>query len=302
MLDKHLQNLDFRAGFVSFVGRPNVGKSTLTNALVGQKIAITSSKPQTTRRAIRGIVHRDSGQLIIVDTPGIHRPRKLIGKRLNSLVQNTLSDVDVIGMCFPANERIGPGDRFIFEQLERLKNAKKIAIVTKIDRASKSQIFERLQEVNELGEWAEIIPVSAVSGEQLEILVSLLLKLMPLSPQLYQSTVVTEEGEHERIAEIIRESALENAREELPHSLAVSVEDAVESDTGLLHVYATIFVERASQKAIVIGHKGSRISQIGRDSKPQIEEIIGRKIYLVLHVKVLKEWQNDPKMLTRLGF
>ncbi len=293
---------DYRAGFVSFVGRPNAGKSTLTNALVGAKIAITSSKPQTTRKTIRAVAHHERGQLIIVDTPGVHRPRKLIGKRLNALVEATLSDVDVIGMCVPATDPIGPGDRFIYEQLSRYRHAKKVAIVTKIDVASKAAVLERLAQVAELGDWDEIVPVSAKDGTQLEVLSEILLGLMPLSPALYEADHQTDESLDERMAELIREAALEGAREELPHSLAVSIDDSEESDSGLLYVYATVYVERESQKAIIIGRAGSRMSQIGRDAKPQIEELLGRKIFLSLHVKVLKEWQNDPKMLGRLGF
>ncbi|WP_167142405.1 GTPase Era [Canibacter zhoujuaniae] len=294
---------DFRAGFVSFVGRPNVGKSTLTNALVGQKIAITSPKPQTTRRAIRGIVHRQSGQLIIVDTPGIHRPRKLLGKRLNALVESTLGEVDVIAQCFPAGEKIGPGDKFIYDQVQRFTQAKKIAIITKIDETNPNTVIERLAEVDALGDWEAVIPTSAVAGTQVDELADLLIEQMPLSPQLYEETHLTDESQDDRIAELIREAAIYGAREELPHSLAATVDDYEEDDdTGKLRIYASLIVERDSQKGIVIGRGGQQLKNIGQAARKQIEQLLGRKVYLSLRVKVLKEWQSDPKHLNRLGF
>ncbi|MFF2369065.1 GTPase Era [Agromyces sp. NPDC058110] len=295
---------EYRAGFVSFVGRPNVGKSTLTNALVGEKVAITSSKPQTTRRAIRGIVHRDHGQLILVDTPGLHRPRTLLGERLNSLVQSTLGDVDVIAFCVPANEPIGPGDRFINEQLDQYPRAKKVAIVTKTDAAGKAKIAEQLLAVSELRDWDAVIPVSAPRGEQLDVLVDELLKLLPTSDQpLYPAETLTDEDTSERIAEFIREAALEGVTDELPHSIAVVVDDMVErEDKDLLEIYANLYVERDSQKGIIIGKGGSRLREVGATARAQIEALLGRKVYLALHIKVAKDWQRDPKLLGRLGF
>ena len=302
------ESIEFRAGFVSFVGRPNVGKSTLTNALVGEKIAIVSPKPQTTRRAIRGIAHRPNGQLIIVDTPGIHRPRTLLGERLNALVEATLGDVDVIGFCVPANEKLGPGDRFINERIDDFPRAKKVAILTKVDEASKSEVFEQLLELGALREWDAVVPVSAVTDEQLDELVEELLALMPVSPPLYEDDATTDEGEDARIAELIREAALREAREELPHSLAATVDDREEREPegdeqqGLLEIYASLYVERDSQKGIVIGRGGSRLRQIGEDARREIEALLGRRVYLSLRVKVMKEWQRDPKALGRLGF
>jgi GTP-binding protein Era len=295
---------DYRAGFVSFVGRPNVGKSTLTNALVGEKVAITSSKPQTTRRAIRGIVHREYGQLIVVDTPGLHRPRTLLGERLNSLVQTTLGDVDVIGFCVPANEAIGPGDRYINEQLEQYPRAKKVAIVTKTDAAGKAKVAEQLLAVSQLREWDAIIPVSAPRGEQLDVLVDELLQLMPQSEHpLYPAETTTDEETTERIAEFVREAALEGVSDELPHSIAVTVDDMIErDDKDLLEIYANLYVERDSQKGIIIGKGGSRLREVGERARAQIEQLLGRKVYLALHVKVAKDWQRDPKQLGRLGF
>ncbi|MFZ7087816.1 GTPase Era [Curtobacterium sp. RRHDQ10] len=296
----------FRAGFVSFVGRPNVGKSTLTNALVGEKVAITSSKPQTTRRAIRGVVHRETGQVIVVDTPGIHRPRTLLGERLNDLVQSTLGDVDVIGFCLPANEPIGPGDRFITAQLDDYPRAKKIAIVTKIDRVSKQQVGEQLLAVSQLrDDWAAIIPTSGTKSLQLDDLLGEIIGLLPVSPPLYDADAVTEETSTDRVAELIREAALEGVRDELPHSLAVSIEDMVErddDDDDTLDVYVNLYVERDSQKAIVIGKGGERLRDVGSRSRAEIEHLLGRHVYLNIRVKVAKEWQRDPKLLGRLGF
>lgn len=293
----------FRAGFVSFVGRPNVGKSTLTNALVGEKVAITSSKPQTTRRAIRGIVHQGQGQLVIVDTPGMHRPRTLLGERLNSIVQETLGEVDVIGLCLPANEKIGPGDRYINEQLDSFPRAKKVAIVTKIDASSRPGVAQQLQAVSELRDWDAIIPISSFDKTQLDILSAELVKLMPVSQALYPDDAVTDESTESRISELIREAALEGVTDELPHSIAVTIDDMIESESkDLLEIYANLFVERDSQKGIIIGHQGQRLQEVGARARAQIEKLLGRQVFLSLRVKVAKEWQRDAKQLGRLGF
>lgn len=293
-----------RSGFVTFVGRPNVGKSTLTNALVGEKVAITSDKPQTTRRAIRGILNRPAGQLVIVDTPGIHKPRTLLGQRLNDLVEQVLGDVDAIGFLVPATEKVGPGDRRIAASLDGYPRAKKVAIVTKTDVASREQITERLMEADSLrSDWAAVIPLSAVAGEQLDVLADELLTLMPEGPALYEEGVTTDESLEDRIAEIIREAALDGVRDELPHSIAVTIDDIAERDTGsMTDIYANIVVERDSQKAIIIGHKGSRLAAVGARARAQIEPLVGTKVFLKLHVRVAKEWQRDPKQLGRLGF
>ena len=295
---------DFRAGFVSFVGRPNVGKSTLTNALVGEKVAITSSKPQTTRRAIRGIVHNPAGQLIIVDTPGMHRPRTLLGERLNSIVQTTLGDVDVIGLCIPANEKIGPGDKYINEQLESFPRAKKVAIVTKIDASSRPGVAEQLQAISELRDWDAIIPISSFDKVQLDILATELIKLMPVSEKLYPDDAITDETIEDRVSELIREAALEGVQDELPHSIAVTIDDMIEreGEKKLLDIYANLFVERDSQKGIIIGKGGERLQDVGARARAEIEKLLGRQVYLSLRVKVAKEWQRDAKQLGRLGF
>jgi GTPase len=302
--DPPVDGVEGRSGFVTFVGRPNVGKSTLTNALVGEKVAITSDKPQTTRRAIRGILNRPAGQLVIVDTPGLHKPRTLLGERLNHLVEQVLGDVDVIGFLVPANEKVGPGDRRIAESLGGYRRAKKVAIVTKTDAASREQITERLMEVDALREdWAAVIPLSALGDDQLDVLTDELLSLMPVGPALYPDGVVTDESLEDRIAEIIRESALEGVRDELPHSIAVTIEDIATRDTGsMTDIHANVIVERDSQKAIIIGHKGSRLRDVGARARAQIEPLVGTNVFLKLHVRVAKEWQRDPKQLGRLGF
>ncbi|MBV8996481.1 MAG: GTPase Era [Pseudonocardiales bacterium] len=301
----------FRAGFACLVGRPNVGKSTLTNALVGQKVAITSSRPQTTRHTIRGVVHQPDGQLVLVDTPGLHRPRTLLGQRLNSLVRATWSEVDAIGLCVPADAAIGPGDRFIAGELAALARRTPVfGIVTKTDLVTPQRVAEQLAALAELarsagiGEFAEVVPVSAIDGFQVALLADLLLARMPESPPLYPDGELTDEPEQTLVAELVREAALEGVRDELPHSLAVVVEEMNprEGRDDLLDVYANLYVERDSQKAIVIGRGGQRLKEVGSRARAHIEALLGTSVYLDLRVKVAKDWQRDPKQLRRLGF
>lgn len=343
------QPADFRAGFAVFVGRPNVGKSTLTNALVGRKVAITSNRPQTTRHTIRGIVHRTDGQLILVDTPGLHRPRTLLGQRLNDVVAQTLGEVDVIGFCVPADQKVGPGDRYIAQQVvAAVGRTPVVAIVTKADLVPQQRLAEQLVAVSELGRevvteeraqrearrrrrdaapsakgtggrpaaqrtedtpagWAHVIPVSAADGFQMDEIAELLVSLMPVSPPLYPEGDLTDEPEVTMMGELIREAALEGVLDELPHSLAVVVDEVSERegrspDNPMLDVHASLYVERDSQKAIVIGKRGARLREIGTRARAQIESLLGTRIYLDLHVKVAKEWQRDPRQLSKLGF
>ena len=290
----------YRAGFACFVGRPNAGKSTLTNAIIGQKIAITSAKPQTTRHIIRGILHQENAQLVLVDTPGLHRPRTLLGERLNDLVREVWSEVDVIGVCFPADEPVGRGDRFISAEMNALK-ATVIAVVTKVDLVDPATLAAHLLAVAELHDFAEIVPVSAVSGHQVETLVDVMVRHLPESPQLYPDDVLTDEPEQVLIAELIREAALEGVRDELPHSIAVLVEEMI-TEGDLTKIYADLYVERDSQKSIVIGHRGTRLRDVGITARREIEALLGRRVYLDLHVRVAKEWQRDPRQLRKLGF
>ena len=303
---------DFRAGFACIVGRPNAGKSTLTNAMVGAKIAITSGRPQTTRHNVRGVIHKDNAQIVLVDTPGLHRPRTLLGKRLNDLVRETLVDVDVVVFCIPANEKIGPGDRFITRDLAELRTPV-VAVVTKADTVTREALAAQLLAVSELGEWADIVPVSAQRNEQIDVLKEVLLKYMPLSPPLYPTGEITDEPQQVMIAELVREAALEGVRDELPHSLAVVVDEIADPDDerevgrikgvgGRLQVRVSLVVERDSQKAIIIGRGGRRPKEVGVTARKGIEKLLGRKVYLDLHVRTAKDWQSDPKALARLGF
>lgn len=304
---------EFRSGFACFVGRPNAGKSTLTNALVGAKIVIASSKPQTTRHVVRGIVNTDAAQLILIDTPGLHKPRTLLGERLNDLVHQTWAEVDVIGVCLPANQRIGPGDGFLVSEIAKLtKRPKLIAIATKSDLVSSDRMAEHLTRIaameSELGvEWAQIVPVSATTHDQTALLTDLLVEQLPPGPQLYPDGEISDEPEEQLVAELIREASLEGVRDELPHSIAVEIDemalrDGRPDDKPLLDVYASVIVERESQKPIMIGRKGARLKDVGQGARQQIQSILGTPVYLDLKVKVLKEWQRDAKHLGRLGF
>ncbi|WP_445257043.1 GTPase Era [Nocardioides aurantiacus] len=301
-----------RSGFACFVGRPNAGKSTLTNAIVGTKVAITSSKPQTTRTVVRGIVHRPDAQLVLVDTPGLHKPRTLLGERLNDLVVTTWAEVDVVAVCFPADQKPGPGDRFLVDELAKVRRTTKFAVATKTDLVTPEQLGQHLLAIDRLGretgtEWAEIVPVSAVNGDQVQLLADLLVTRLPEGPQLYPDGDLTDAPEEAIVAELIREAALEGVRDELPHSIAVVVEEmglreGRPADKPLLEIHANLFVERSSQKGIVIGHKGSRLKEVGTAARHQITAMLGTPVYLDLHVKIAKDWQRDPKQLRRLGF
>ena len=299
--------MTFRSGFACLVGRPNVGKSTLTNALVGDKVAITSSRPQTTRHTIRGIVNRPDAQLVLVDTPGLHRPRTLLGQRLNDLVRETLSEVDIIGFCVPADQPIGPGDRFIAAELAEIRRTPKVAIVTKTDLVGREQLAKHLLTIQTLGEFAEIVPVSATGGDQVGLLADLFVGLLPEGPELYLGGELTDEPEAVMVAELVREAALEGVRDELPHSLAVVVDEMLPREgrppeRPLLDVRVLLYVERPSQKAIIIGKGGERLRQVGTQARGSIERLLGTPVFLDLHVKVAKDWQRDPKQLRKLGF
>jgi GTPase len=295
---------EFFAGFACFAGRPNVGKSTLMNALVGSKVAITSSRPQTTRSVIRGIVRRPDAELTIIDTPGLHRPRTLLGERLDSLARSTLTEVDVIGFCVPASERTGPGDKYLARELTEQGRTPVVAIVTKTDQASPAQVASQLTAVEGLGDWADIVPVSAVTGFQLDVLTDVLVGHLPAGHPLYPDGQLTDEPEQQLVAELIREAILEGVRDELPHSIAVVVEEMGprEGRDDLIDVHAVMYVERPSQKAIVIGAKGARLKEVGSRARKQIEGLLGSRVFLDLRIKIAKDWQRDPRQLRRLGF
>ena len=291
----------FRSGFGAVVGRPNVGKSTLTNALVGEKVAITSSKPETTRSQIRGIVERPGCQIVLLDTPGLHRPRTELGSRLNTLVHQALADVDVVVVALPADQAIGPGDRFLLGAVDPKVLA--IAAVTKTDKVPRGSLVAKLSEVDTLRRWDGIVPVSAVTGAGVEELASVLGGLMPPGPRWYPEGQTTDQDLAVRLAELVREAALEVMREELPHSVAVLIDEVQPPATkGVTRVLASLYVERDSQKGIVIGHRGQRLKAIGSAARPGIEALVGGRVYLEIHVKVAKDWQRNPKLLRRLGF
>lgn len=300
---------DFRAGFACIVGRPNAGKSTLTNAMVGQKVAITSDRPETTRRVIRAIVNREHGQVILVDTPGLHRPRTLLGERLNDMVRDSLAGVDVAVMCLPADEAIGPGDRFLLDIVMQMK-VPIVAAVTKADKVGREQLARHLVEVSELASFVDVVPVSALEGDHVDVVSDVVLAQMPVSPPLYPRDAISDESEETLISELIREAALEGLHAELPHSLAVTVEEMIEEPARrgdedrrpVLRVHASLHVERDSQKGIIIGKGASRLKRIKRDARRSIEPLLGARVILDLHVRVAKDWQRDPKLLGRLGF
>jgi GTP-binding protein Era len=301
------EQMPHRSGFVALVGRPNAGKTTLTNAMVGEKVGIVSNRPQTTRHAIRGVVHRPGGQIVLVDTPGLHKPKSLLGRRLNDVVRDTLSDVDVIVFCIPADQPVGTGDAFIARQLREMK-APVVVVVTKTDAASKKQVAEQLMAASQLVEAAEVVPLSAVSGDQVELLEDLLIGLLPEGPPLYPEGQTTDEDTERQIAELIREAALEKVRQEVPHSLAATVEEIVRrpdpkrAGGELVEVHALLHVERNSQKPMLLGKGGQTIKAIGSEARAGMETLLGARVHLELHVTVLGEWQDDPKKLNRLGY
>ena len=297
---------DFKAGFIAIVGRPNTGKSTLVNALVGTKIVITSHHPNTTRNPIRGIINRDSFQMIVVDTPGMHKPKTALGTRLNSMVNENINSTDAVVLCLPANEDIGAGDEYIAKQIKGRQEV--FLVVTKVDTVSKSELAAKLVLVTEFAqkvgqEKAEIIPISAKNLEQTNLLLDLLAKKLPISPALYPTDINTDQIQELMFADLIREAAIEELYEELPHSVMVTIEEMGERDNGkIFDISATLHVERDSQKGIIIGPQGSKLKAIGSTARKSIENIVGLQVFLQIHVKVSKEWQKDPKLLAKLGF
>ena len=297
---------DFKAGFVAIVGRPNTGKSTLVNALVGTKIVITSHHPNTTRNPIRGIINKENFQMIVVDTPGMHKPKNALGNRLNTMVSENIDSTDAVVICMPANEEIGAGDEYIAKQVKGQMPI--FLVVTKVDTVSKSDLAAKLVKVSEFTERinlsrAEIVPISAKNLDQTDLLLDLLSQKLPDSPALYPTDITTDQAEELMFADLIREAAIEELYEELPHSVMVTIDEMSERDGGkIFDINATLHVERDSQKGIIIGPQGSKLKAIGTLARKSIENLVGMQVFLQIHVKVSKEWQKDPKLLARLGF
>lgn len=297
---------NFKSGFVAIVGRPNTGKSTLVNALVGTKIVITSHHPNTTRNPIRGIINRENFQMIVVDTPGMHKPKTALGTRLNTMANENIESTDSVVVCLPANEEIGSGDEYILKQIKG--NQPIFIVITKIDSISKAELAEKLNFVNQFVNRlnlknVEIVPVSAKNLDQTELLLDLLASTLPKSPALYSKDINTDQAQELMFSDLIREAAIEELYEELPHSVMVTIDEMGEREGGnLFDVVATLHVERDSQKGIIIGPQGSKLKAIGTTARKSIENLVGIKVFLQIHVKVSKEWQKDPKMLARLGF
>ncbi|HEX6285883.1 MAG TPA: GTPase Era [Acidimicrobiia bacterium] len=289
-----------KSGFVAVVGRPNVGKSTLVNHMVGSKVTITSSRPQTTRNAIRGVVNGDGYQIVLVDTPGLHKPKTELGNRLNSLVYGTLAEADSVIFVVDATMPVGPGDRLIAERLIE-SGADVVVAVNKVDAASREQTVGQLLEA---AEWPfeHYFPLSARTGEGVAEMVSELVGRLPEGPQYYPDDMLTDQPESMVIAEIIREKFLDRLRDELPHALAVRVEDIEQREDGLIDISADLIVERNSQKGIVIGKGGSLLKTAGTEARVELEALLGDRVNLNLHVSVEKDWQRTPQLLDRLGF
>ncbi len=293
--------MSFRSGFVALVGRPNVGKSTLVNALVGRKVAIVSDKPQTTRRDVRAVLTTESSQIVFTDTPGFHKPRTLLGTRLNELVGEATKAVDAVVLVVDAAAGVGRGDAFVFEQQIRVTGARAICAVNKVDALRNREEIPQLQAAADLGDFEEIVPISARSGRGVGLLRDLLVERLPEGPKYFPDDEISDQPLEIRLSEIVREKALAVTRQEVPHSIAVVVEELQREDT-LTRVHANLIVERDSQKGIVIGKGGETLKAIGSRAREEMELVLGTKVFLDLRVKVLKEWQRDPKALQRLGF
>ena len=289
-----------KSGFVAVVGRPNVGKSTLVNLLVGTKVSITSSRPQTTRNAIRGVVNGDGYQIVLVDTPGLHKPRTELGARLNSVVYGTLADADMAVFVIDATMPIGPGDRLIAERLGEA-GLDTLVAVNKVDRANRKQTVTQLVEASSWP-FEHYFPISAATGDGVDELVGEIVVRLPEGPQFYPADMPTDQPEALVVAEIVREKFLDRLRDELPHALVVKVEDMMERDDGVLDIAVDVIVERKSQKGIVIGKGGGLLKTVGIEARQELEPLLGTKVNLLLRVKVEKDWQRTPQLLDRLGF
>ncbi|MDQ0111704.1 GTPase Era [Paenibacillus harenae] len=291
----------FRSGFVAIIGRPNVGKSTLMNHLIGQKIAIMSDKPQTTRNKIHGVYTTNDTQIVFLDTPGIHKPQSKLGNYMMQTAESALKEVEAALFLIDASEGLGGGDRFIIEQLKKVKTPV-FLVMNKIDKVQPEQLLPMITQYNELFEFAEIIPISALEGNNVNTLIEQLSRYMPEGPQYYPADQITDHPEQFVVSELIREKILHMTREEIPHSIAVAIEDMKVQDNGVVYIGAVIFVERDSQKGIIIGKRGELLKEVGKQARKDIEALLGSRTFLELWVKVKKDWRNQERVLKDLGF
>ncbi|RIX54198.1 GTPase Era [Paenibacillus nanensis] len=291
----------FRSGFVAIIGRPNVGKSTLMNHLIGQKIAIMSDKPQTTRNKIHGVYTTEDTQIVFLDTPGIHKPQSKLGNYMMQTAESALKEVEAALFLVDVSEGIGGGDRYIIEQLKKVKTPV-FLVMNKIDKVTPEQLLPMITQYNELYPFAEIVPISALNGNNVSTLLEQLTRYLPEGPQYYPADQVTDHPEQFVVAELIREKILHMAREEIPHSIAVAIEDMRVQENGVVYIGAVIFVERDSQKGIIIGKRGEFLKEVGKQARRDIEALLGSRTFLELWVKVKKDWRNQDRILKDLGF
>lgn len=291
----------YQSGFVTIIGRPNVGKSTFMNEVIGQKIAIMSDKPQTTRNKIQGVYTTEDIQIIFLDTPGIHKPKSKLGQRMMKSAENALQEVDVVLFVIDASTGLGGGDRYIMERLSGIQTPV-FLVINKIDLVHPEELLPLIQTYKDLYPFKEIVPISALHGNNVRTLLELIKKELPEGPQYYPSDQMTDHPEQFICAEMIREKILHVTREEIPHSIAVYIEDMREQDNGVVHIGAVIMVERDSQKGIIIGKQGALLKEIGKQAREDMERLLGSKIFLELWVKVKKDWRNRDNVLNELGF
>lgn len=295
------QNNEFKSGFVSIVGRPNVGKSTFLNHVIGQKIAIMSDKPQTTRNKVQGVLTTDDSQIIFIDTPGIHKPKHKLGEFMLKVSKNALREVEVIMFMINAQQKLGPGDQYVMEMLKGT-NTPVFLVVNKIDTIQPEELMKKIEEYRHEFDFAEVVPISALEGNNVDTLLKTIKKYLPAGPHYYPADQVTDHPERFIISEMIREKVLHLTRDEIPHSIAVEIEKIRRDEDDRVHVMASIIVERDSQKGIIIGKKGSMLKEVGTRARKDIENLLGSKVYLELWVKVQKDWRDRATQLRDYGY
>ena len=294
-------NQQYKSGFATLIGRPNVGKSTLMNHLIGQKIAITSNKPQTTRNRIQTVYTSEEGQIVFVDTPGIHKAKNKLGEYMVTVAERTLSEVDVILWLVEPTTFIGAGEQHIAEQLRKTKTPI-ILVINKIDTVKREEILKSIDAYKDICDFAEIVPCSALKGDNTEDLIKVIMKYLPYGPQFYDEDTVTDQPERQIVAELIREKALRSLNEEVPHGIAVSIDQMKSRNSRLIDIDATIICERDSHKGIIIGKQGAMLKKIGSQARPEIEDMLGKKVNLKLWVKVKKDWRDSDFLIKNFGY